>query len=144
MRSLWDDSLLLGFDEIDNQHKSIFAQFEKLSNAVQEGSPESILEELAVFLFDYTHVHFATEDRIMVEYSYPKIEEQRQEHGEFSRVVNDLKSKIEKDGILREMAIDMSGKLFRWVIQHIRNHDKEMVEFVKEQMSATRKAEIPQ
>jgi len=132
----WDNSLLLGHEEIDHQHKSIFAQLEKLSNAVQEGTPEVMLEELAEFLFEYTHVHFATEDKIMMEYHYPGIEEQRREHGEFSRVANDLKSKIEKEGISREMAIEMSGKLFRWVVQHIKNHDKAMVNYVKEQIEA--------
>ncbi len=132
----WDDSLLLGHEEIDNQHRSIFAQLEKLSQAVQAGSPESILEELAIFLFEYTRVHFATEDKVMVEYDYPRIEEQRQEHGEFSRVANDLKSRIGLEGISREMAIEMSGKLFRWVVQHIKNHDRDMVNYVKERIEA--------
>lgn len=132
----WDETLLLGHEEIDGQHRSIFIQLENLSNAVQDGSPESILEELAGFLFEYTRVHFATEDRIMVEYDYPRLEEQRQEHDEFSRVATDLKTRIEREGISREMAIEMSGKLFRWVVQHIRNHDRDMVNYVKEQLGA--------
>ena len=32
----WDESLVLGIDEIDNQHKSIFVRFEKLSEAAQQ------------------------------------------------------------------------------------------------------------
>jgi hemerythrin-like metal-binding protein len=70
----------------------------------------------------------------MVEYNYPRIEEQRQEHAEFSRVASELKSRIELEGITREMAIEMSGKLFRWVVQHIKNHDRDMVNYVKKQI----------
>lgn len=137
----WDESLVLGFDEIDNQHKSIFEHFEKLSNAAQQGESKEVIEELAVFLFDYAHMHFTTEDKIMVEYRYPKIEVQRHEHGEFTRDANELKEKITQDGATREVAIDTTGKLLRWIIQHIRKHDLEMVTYVKECISLRQKYE---
>lgn len=35
------------------------------------------------------------------------------------------------------MAIDMNGKVFRWVAMHMRNHDREMVCFVKKRMNVT-------
>ena len=137
----WDESLVLGFEEIDNQHKSIFEHFEKLSEAAQEGKSKEIIEELAVFLFDYAHMHFATEDKIMVEYGYPKIEVQRHEHGEFTRDTNELKKRIEQEGATREVAIEATGKLLRWIIHHIRKHDKEMVAYVKESIALRQKYE---
>lgn len=137
----WDESLELGFEEIDNQHKGIVEHFGKLSEASQQGKSKEIIEELAVFLFDYAHVHFATEDKIMVEYRYPKIEIQRREHGEFTRDTNELKKKIELEGATREIAIAATGKLLRWIIQHIKKHDKEMVDYVKECIALRHKYE---
>lgn len=137
----WDESLVLGLDEIDAQHKSIFEHFEKLSEAAQQGKSKEVIEELSAFLFDYAHVHFTTEDKIMVEYKYPKLEVQRHEHGEFTRNANELKKRLELDGATREIAIDATGKLFKWIIQHIKKHDKEMVEYVKECIELRQKYE---
>jgi hemerythrin len=137
----WDDSLVLGFDEIDSQHKAIFEHFGKLSDAAQQGKSKEVIEELAVFLFDYAHVHFTTEDKIMVEYKYPKIEIQRHEHGEFTRDANEIKKKIEQEGATQEVAIEVTGKLLRWIINHIKKHDKEMVEYVKECIALRKKYE---
>jgi hemerythrin len=137
----WDESLVLGFEEIDKQHKSIFARFEKLSEAAQQGKSKETIEELAAFLFDYAHVHFTTEDKLMVEYGYPKIEIQRHEHGEFTRDANELKKRIEQEGATREAAIETTGKLLRWIVQHIKTHDKEMVAYVKECIALRQKYE---
>jgi hemerythrin len=137
----WDESLVLGLEEIDRQHKSIFDHFEKLSEAAQQGKSKEIIEELAVFLFEYAHMHFATEDKIMVEYKYPKIDEQRHEHGEFTRDTNELKKRIEQDGATREVAIEATGKLLRWIIQHIKKQDFEMVSYVKECIALRQKYE---
>jgi len=128
----WDESLVLGFDEIDNQHRSIFEQFGRLSEAVQQGEPHEDIEQLANFLLEYANVHFFTEERIMIEYNYPKIEEQRHDHVEFTQNANELKKRIEQEGATREIAIETTGTLLRWIIQHIKGHDKEMVEYVKE------------
>ena len=132
MALVWDDSLLLGLEEVDLQHKSIFEQFARFSEAIQEGSPEDILQEMVVFLSEYAQFHFATEEKIMAEYDYPKLEEQRREHADFSRTVKAFRSRVEQEGVSHDMAIDMNGKLFRWVALHIRSHDREMVDYVRE------------
>lgn len=137
MALVWDDSLLLGLEEVDLQHKSIFEQFARFSEAIQEGAPENILQEMVVFLSEYAQFHFATEEKIMAEYDYPKLEEQRREHTDFSRTVKAFRSRVEQEGVSHDMAIDMNGKLFRWVALHIRNHDREMVDYVRERMKTT-------
>jgi hemerythrin len=128
----WDESFVLGFKEIDHQHRSIFEQFQKLSDAVQQGESDATIEQLSSFLFAYTHMHFTAEDKIMVEYSYPKIETQRHEHGEFTRDANLLIQRIEHEGATREVALEITGKLLGWIIQHIKNHDRELVAYIKD------------
>ena len=137
----WDESLLLGFEEIDNQHKAIFEHFVKLSEAAQEGKSKEIIADLAVSLFDYAHVHFPAEDKIMVEYRYPKIEAQRHEHEEFTRDAHELKKRMEQEGASQEAAIKATGMLLRWILNHIKKHDKEMVEYVKECIALRQKYE---
>lgn len=130
----WDESFVLGIDEIDQQHRSIVEHFTKFSEAVQDGSAKEILAEMANFLVGYAQLHFATEESYMVRYDYPRIEEQRSEHADFTRDAEELVKKIQEEGVSRELSLALAGKMIRWVIQHVRNHDRDMVNFVKERM----------
>lgn len=131
----WDESFVLGIDEIDEQHRTIVEQFSKFSAAVQDGSDKQVLAEMANFLVDYAKLHFATEERYMIKYDYLRIEEQRSEHAEFTRDAEDLLKKVRDEGASRELAVALTGKMVRWVIQHVRNHDRDMVTFVKRRMA---------
>jgi|ERR1039457_3280764 hemerythrin-like metal-binding protein len=138
----WDESLAPGFEEIGSQHRSIFEQYEKLSEAVRHGTAAEIIEELASFLFEFTQMHFPCDDNTMVEYTYPKIEVPRFGHEEFTREVNQLKKRIEHEGATREVAIVVTGKLLMWILQNItRKHDKEMVAYVKNCIALKQKYE---
>lgn len=128
----WDETLVLGFDEIDNQHKSIFEHFIRLSEAVQLGKSKEIIEELANFIVDYANTHFIAEEKLMLAHAYPKIEMHQNEHAEFSRDAKRFQARVEQEGATREAAIEMTGMLLRWIIRHIRQHDMEMAAFVKE------------
>ena len=131
----WDDNLITGIDEIDAQHKSIVAHLTRLSDAVADDEAKEQLEELSAFLLDHARHHFAAEERYMLEYAYPKIEEQRREHGEFTRDIMELSERFEQEGASRELALVTTGKLVRWVIHHVRNHDRELGEFIRSQGS---------
>lgn len=134
MAIIWDESFVLGIDEIDQQHRSIVEHFEKFSAAIQEGCASELLLEMATFLAGYAKEHFATEERYMVQYQYPRIAEQHQEHAVFMSDTEELLKRIVHEGASREIAADLAGKLVRWIIQHIRNHDRDMVKYVKECM----------
>ncbi len=135
MGLVWDESFVLGIEEIDQQHRSIVEHFTNFSEAVQDGSAKEVLAEMATFLVEYAALHFATEDRYMQRYNYPRIEEQHSEHDDFTRDAENLVKKIQEEGASRELSIALTGKMVRWVIQHVRNHDRDMVNFVKERMA---------
>jgi len=134
MGLVWDDSFVLGIADIDQQHQSIVEHFTNFSIAVQDGSAKEVLAEMADFLVGYAQLHFATEERYMQDYDYPRIEVQRSEHANFTSDAEDLVKKIQEEGASRELSLALTGKMVRWVIQHVRNHDRDMVDFVKERM----------
>ena len=138
----WDESLVPGFEETDNQHRSIFEKFEKLSEAVQHGKATDIIEELASFLYEYTHAHFPDEENNMLAYTYPKIEVQQYGHAVFNRDMNQLKKRIEQDGASREVAIVVTCRLLMWIMQNVTiKHDKEMVAYVRSCIALKQKFE---
>ena len=136
MALTWDDSFLLGITDIDEQHRTIIEQFTSFSEAIQSGTAKEKLHDTAHFLVKYAGEHFALEETYMERYDYPKIAEQRREHQEFSSYAVELLQKVEEDGASRELALALSGKMIRWVIQHIRNYDHEMGDYVRERMKA--------
>ena len=131
----WGESMVLGIDEIDSQHKNIIDRFAALSEAFQAGSGTEQITEMIEFLEGYAQEHFPLEDSYMLKYAYPKIAEQRQEHSDFTRDIRELKSRIQLEGASREIAITALGKLIRWIIQHISSHDREMVTYIVARMS---------
>lgn len=134
MAIAWNDSFVVGIEDIDRQHQTIVEQFERFSTAVQDGCASELLLEMATFLLGYANEHFATEEGYMRRYDYPRIEEQLGEHAEFNRDAEDMVRSITENGASRELAAAFVGKMVRWVIQHIRNHDRDMALFVKECM----------
>jgi len=135
MGLVWDSTFVLGIDEIDQQHRSIVEHFTKFSEAVQDGSAKEVLADLADFLVEYGQMHFATEEAYMQKYDYPRIDEQRHEHEEFTLDALELRKRIEEEGASRELSIALNGRMVRWVIQHIRNHDRDLVNFIKARMA---------
>jgi hemerythrin-like metal-binding protein len=131
----WDESMALGIAEIDAQHQAIVEHFSRLSEAAQSGAGKELLEELTQFLVAYAGEHFTTEDQLMVKWLYPNIEEHRAEHKCFTLDAESFRDKVEAEGASRELAITITGKLIRWIIQHIKKDDREMVAFLLDRMA---------
>ena len=58
----WDQSFILGIEEIDNQHHTLVDMVNSLYHAMQEGRGHDSLGELLEQLKDYTVNHFGTEE----------------------------------------------------------------------------------
>lgn len=130
----WDDSLALGIEDIDSQHRSIVDNFARISEAAERGEGQELLEEMLEFLREYAESHFATEERYMSRYAYPNMDSHMAAHEEFTRDVSDLKMRLQQEGGSRELLIAVIGKMIRWIVQHIKNHDREMAAYLKEKM----------
>jgi len=130
MALTWDDSLELGVQEIDDQHREIFKHFDKLSGACQSGQGEVVLGEVLTFLDDYVAHHFSTEEALMERLRYPKLPEQREQHAIFRQVIEDMRSRSREGEHGHELALAIDRQLVRWLIQHIRSFDKELAEYI--------------
>ncbi|MDD5286108.1 MAG: bacteriohemerythrin [Desulfuromonadaceae bacterium] len=137
----WDESLMLGFGEIDNQHKLIFKHYNKLAEANSCGVSKEEIRELIDFLFDYCIVHFISEERIMHDYDYPNVKRQQQEHGEFTCLASDIIKRFEQEDSSEGIPALIREKLYAWIVHHIYEHDKNMVEYIKEYIALRKKYE---
>ncbi len=127
---VWDNSLVLGVEEVDEQHREIFRHFEKLSTACQSGQGEEVLDEVLTFLDDYVARHFSSEEALMERHRYPKLPEQREQHAIFRQVIEELHNRSREGLHGHELSLAIDRQLVRWLIQHIRSFDRELAEYI--------------
>ncbi|BCS53974.1 bacteriohemerythrin [Geobacter sp. SVR] len=132
MSLAWDDTLTLGIDEIDSQHRELFDRFNALSQSFANGDRTHGLRDLLDYVNTYLKDHFPVEEEIMERHNYPKLQEHRNLHVDFLNEIKDLEAKINREGETHTLSLVVYKKLLQWMIRHIKNYDREMVVFIKE------------
>ena len=86
----WRENLATGNEKIDDQHKELFKRFNNLLAACNQGKGKEEVNMLLLFLGDYVRSHFATEEQLQVQYSYPGYQAHKKEHEGFIRDLQNL------------------------------------------------------
>ncbi|MDT8444462.1 MAG: hemerythrin family protein [Desulfuromonadales bacterium] len=131
MKLEWTEDLALGDAEIDDQHKEIFARFNRFNTACNQGRAQSELRELYVFLLDYVKKHFEYEQRAHLETGYPDRENHKCEHEKFAGEIQELEKSLDKR-TAASMVVQTSLTLSRWLIRHIQMSDQAFVRFLRD------------
>ena len=127
----WRDSLAIGVEVIDNQHKELLLHFDRLLNACQEGKGIEELKSLMTFLEEYVHTHFKDEEAIQRLHRYPGYEAHRAEHLFFIEQINKLKAETQKEGVSTHHVVETNNMLLKWLLNHISKVDMELGKFLK-------------
>jgi hemerythrin len=128
----WDDSLSVGVDLIDEQHKMLIQRMKDLAEAVRSSrGAEQIVKTLG-FMIDYTEFHFSTEEKHMTELGYPLFKSHKQQHEEFKSTLNDMVMEFEEDGATAQLGEWVNNYLINWLVKHIKSVDTKLSEFLQE------------
>ncbi len=128
----WDDSLSVGVDLIDEQHKAWIERFNAVCEAIEaHKGPEQIAKTLS-FLLDYTELHFSTEERHMTANDYPQLEDHRAKHEELKSTLGNLAQDFEEEGATHALAAAIDTFMGSWLVKHIREVDQKLGAFLKE------------
>jgi hemerythrin len=133
MQIQWDNSLNTGHPVVDSQHQELFRRICILIDACREGEPRESVETTLIFIANYVIEHFATEEKLLLEYNFPDAEEHMAEHREFMNQVDRLRKLFELHGADYSLAIDTISTIFGWIGQHIHGRDKSLCRFIQEQ-----------
>lgn len=123
----WKDSYSVNVKLIDSQHKRLLKIINDLKDWADDDVPFSVLEHFIKLLTDYTVYHFTCEEKLMVEKSYPEIDDQRKEHNYFIDKLNGFKQRLNTD---ERLDIEMISFLVNWFIDHIQKKDKKIGNFL--------------
>jgi hemerythrin len=127
----WRDSLAIGVEVIDNQHKELLLRFDKLLNACQTGKGVEELKKLQTFLEEYVHTHFNDEEALQRHHRYPGYEAHHKEHLYFIEQINKLKSETLEEGVSTHHVIETNNLLLKWLLNHISKVDTKLGTFIK-------------
>lgn len=117
----WSDDLTVGNQELDIQHRFLFA----LGNRLQKADTKEA-QEIAMELFQYCREHFETEEAHMEAVGYPDVIIHREFH---NRLIDDLNATVE-GGIQDQEQLEAFLVFFRrWLIEHVMYQDKKYFDF---------------
>ena len=126
----WDEKYSVHIAEVDGQHKDIFAIINELHDAMKERRGDQILGRILSELIDYTHEHFATEEKYFLRHKYPGFEVHKSEHDLMRTLVTELKMKHDKEE--QGVTIETMELLKDWLSDHVLGADQKYGLFLKE------------
>jgi hemerythrin len=123
MAFAWTDSLELGIEEIDEQHRELFRRGERLYHAMRHGQPAGADLTLASFR-DFVLSHFEYEERWMERAGYQALPAHRDAHRDFADRLHRVTSEYRRQGPTEEMAQTLLQWLEAWLREHIGGDDR--------------------
>lgn len=122
----WRESLAIGVEEIDNQHRELLNRFNLLLTACESGKGIGELKRLLEFLDDYVIQHFSDEERLQRRHGYPDCESHKKEHDSFIRQIKAVKDEISSEGVAVHHVMETNNMLLKWLLNHISRVDTEL------------------
>jgi hemerythrin len=127
-----DQTLIIGIDEIDDDHGKLINLFNILNHSVTEGAATDYVEAVLEELINCTIWHFSHEERLMLKHGYDAYEEHKADHQDLVDGVRELQQKFLQTGKLDEK--EHLEFLERWLTEHILVADIRLGSFLIEVM----------
>ena len=132
---IWNDSLQLGHEAIDKQHKKLVNIANDVHDSMLAGKSKSVLGSALADLIAYTQSHFRFEEQLFRKYRYPQIAEHVAEHANLASQVLDFKARF--DGGRTMLCVELLQFLTNWLSTHIAGSDREFVTYLRKRNADT-------
>jgi hemerythrin len=130
MKSIeWNESLSLGIEEIDNDHKNLIGYYNNFFAACFASMGSAVVNETLIKLIEYTKYHFDREEGLMEKEGYPGLTEQKNEHETLLRATLELQKKV-ASGTSDSASNDTLVFLNNWLVTHLMGSDAAFAKFL--------------
>jgi hemerythrin-like metal-binding protein len=125
----WSSAYSVSIASIDKQHQVIVSMIRELQEAMLEGRASEVVSSLFQAMNKYTKFHFEYEEQLLKMHAYPNLNSHQGQHASLIAQLHELEDKY-AGGELSAGA-PLMHFLRRWLLDHIRVHDKEYASFLR-------------
>ena len=131
-RIQWDDSLSIGVDEIDNQHKRLIELHNQMHDSIlglNGEDTDKVTKKTIKEMMDYVDYHFKCEQEYMEKIGYPDVVAHVRFHSDFEdEIYQHFRAAINGQYILPTEVIKLIKK---WFHDHITTEDRKLGEYLR-------------
>lgn len=116
---------------LDSQHQKLFDIINELFDSMTKKAELSKIEAIFASLESYGTEHFAEEEKLMRQASYPHLEAHQKEHADFFERIAQLKNQLRSGEKVYTVPIETLIFIRNWLKQHILHKDKLYAPFLR-------------
>lgn len=124
----WGESLSVGVEEIDDDHRRLVDLFNMLSQAVAKQESPQYVDALFEELVSFTESHFRHEERLMVRHDYDALDDHKDEHLDLIDLIRDLQRRFHE--ARHHLTTENIDYLKTWLTAHIAGQDMRLGNFL--------------
>ena len=127
-RMIWTPECRMGIEDIDSQHRLLFAIANELIEIENPKSQEPEIKYLLRHLRDYIDTHFAYEEKLMLEKNFPGLEDHKLKH---QKIIASMRDSLQSSNSLSQLKESLEDLLIAWIQSHILVEDKKYSDWLK-------------
>ena len=135
----WNDTMTIGIEDIDKDHKLLVELLNLLYDAVENGQGKETTGSVLNSLSDYTEYHFAREEIMLKACNYPDLERHIKAHESLKARVMEVRKDYEQ-GDSADIDLYVLEFLKDWLQAHIIGRDKLYQACMREHIEEVEKA----
>lgn len=127
---VWRDQLNVGSPEIDSDHKKLVGFVNELHDAVTTSQSEKVVGRILLNLIEYTHYHFAREEKAMLAANFPDYKRHKEIHQALTRKVLVFAQSYLRTPT-KEVKQELIDFLAAWLVDHIIKEDRKLAAYLQ-------------
>ena len=124
----WQNEYTVGVKELDDQHRNLLKTINTLLEEQRDKYEAAKFSTALSSLIHYAYIHFATEERYLLQVHFPNLKQHVLEHINFIMKTVGLALRIENSG--DELRIELLHYLKVWYSYHVLGTDRNYVPFL--------------
>jgi hemerythrin len=130
----WDDSFMIGIDELDFEHKVLINDINRLHGELAGHIEKSEIERCLGDIHARMQAHFALEEHVMKDREYEFFDEHKREHEALLNSYTEYMAQFLNDTDVSD-STPIEDSLKHWIVDHILTSDKKMSLMIQKKKS---------
>lgn len=130
----WSPKYTVNHPVMDEHHHALFKLVDRLSEAIFEKKENEFIGELLNSLIEYTKMHFAAEEKLMLQINYPGLLQHKEAHEKMVAQVQEFQRRF-KAGDSTVTAEISKFLMTDWLVNHILGMDELYAPYFKKAFS---------